>query len=81
MGCESHQLRVFFFPFTVPGHVILMIDMAKPFATSGCKSNLIASPHDKPAIPKSIVKPKDSGFNVDVVMVTLPLKEVGSPED
>ncbi|KAF8018924.1 hypothetical protein BT93_H3729 [Corymbia citriodora subsp. variegata] len=81
MSSESHQLRIFFFPFMAPGHMIPMIDLAKLFATRGCKSTLIATPHDEPTVWKSIAKTKDSGFDIDVVTVTLPLKEVGLPED
>ncbi|XP_030446445.2 scopoletin glucosyltransferase-like [Syzygium oleosum] len=81
MGSESHQLHIFFFPFMAPGHMIPMIDMAKLFAIRGCKSTLIATPHDEPTFSKSIAKPKDSGFDIDVITVTLPLKEVGLPED
>ncbi|KAI3413105.1 Glycosyltransferase [Psidium guajava] len=61
--------------------MIPMIDMAKMFAMRGCKSTLIATPHDEPTFVKSIAKPKDSGFDVGVVTVTLPLKEVGLPQD
>ncbi|KAF8012180.1 hypothetical protein BT93_I0343 [Corymbia citriodora subsp. variegata] len=81
MDSESHQLHIFFFPLMIPGHMIPMIDMAKLFAIRGCKSTLIAIPHDEPTILKSIAKPKDLGFNIDVVTVTLPLTEVGLPED
>ncbi|KAF7849611.1 hypothetical protein BT93_L0485 [Corymbia citriodora subsp. variegata] len=81
MGSESHQLHVLFFPFMASGHMIPMIDMAKLFAIRGCKSTLIATAHDEPTFLKSIAKTKDSGFNIDAVTVTLPLKEVGLPED
>ncbi|KAF8028065.1 hypothetical protein BT93_E0855 [Corymbia citriodora subsp. variegata] len=81
MGRESHQLHIFFFPFMAPGHMIPMIDMAKLFTIRGCKSTLIATPYDEPTILKSIAKTKDLGFDIDVVTVTLPLKEVGLPED
>ncbi|XP_030523151.2 scopoletin glucosyltransferase-like [Rhodamnia argentea] len=78
---ESHRLHIFFFPFLAPGHMIPMIDMAKMFAVRGCKSTLVATPHDEPTFLKSIAKPKDLGLDMDVVTVTLPLKEVGLPED
>ncbi|KAK3411737.1 hypothetical protein EUGRSUZ_I00497 [Eucalyptus grandis] len=78
---ESHQVHIFFFPFVASGHMIPMIDMAKLFAIRGCKSTLIATPHDKPTFLKSIAKTKDDGFDIDVITVTLPLKEVGLPED
>ncbi|KAK3412346.1 hypothetical protein EUGRSUZ_I01125 [Eucalyptus grandis] len=81
MGSESHQLHIFFFPFMAPGHMIPMIDMAKMFAMRGCKSTLIATPHDEPTFLRSIAKTKDSGFDINVVTVTLPLKDVGLPED
>ncbi|XP_010057244.2 scopoletin glucosyltransferase [Eucalyptus grandis] len=81
MGSESHQLHIFFFPFMAPGHMIPMIDMAKMFAMRGCKSTLIATPHDEPTFLRSIAKPKDLGFDINVVTVTLPLKDVGLPED
>ncbi|KAI6701351.1 hypothetical protein NL676_015675 [Syzygium grande] len=81
MGSESHQLHILFFPFMARGHMIPMIDMAKMFAIRGCKSTLIAMSNDEPTFLKSIEKPKDSGFEIDVVTVTLPLKEVGLPED
>ncbi|KAF8028063.1 hypothetical protein BT93_E0853 [Corymbia citriodora subsp. variegata] len=81
MGRESHQLHIFFFPFMAPGHMIPMIDMAKLFTIRGCKSTLIATPYDEPTFLKSIAKTKDLGFDIDVVTVTLPLKEVGLPED
>ncbi|XP_030519797.2 scopoletin glucosyltransferase-like [Rhodamnia argentea] len=81
MGSESHQLHILFFPFLAPGHMIPMIDMAKLFAIRGCKSTLVATPHDEPTFLKSIARPKDSGFDIDVVTVMLPLKEVGLPED
>ncbi|KAF8019214.1 hypothetical protein BT93_G0027 [Corymbia citriodora subsp. variegata] len=81
MGRESHQLHIFFFPFMAPGHTIPMIDMAKLFAMRGCKSTLLATPHDEPTFLKSIAKPQDSGFDIDVITVTLPLKDVGLPED
>ncbi|XP_010028418.2 scopoletin glucosyltransferase [Eucalyptus grandis] len=81
MGRESRQLHIFFFPFVAPGHMIPMIDMAKLFAMRGCKSTLIATPHDEPTFLKSIAKPRDSGFDIDVVTVSLPLKDVGLPED
>ncbi|XP_071722208.1 scopoletin glucosyltransferase-like [Rutidosis leptorrhynchoides] len=81
MDSESHQLHIFFFPFMAPGHMIPMIDMAKMFAMRGCKSTLIATPHDEPTFLRSIAKTKDSGFNINVVTVTLPLKDVGLPED
>ncbi|KAF7852196.1 hypothetical protein BT93_L5352 [Corymbia citriodora subsp. variegata] len=58
-----------------------MIDMAKLFAMRGCKSTLIASPHDEPTFLKSIAKPQDLGFDIDVITVALPLKDVGLPED
>jgi len=78
---ESHQVHIFFFPFMASGHSIPMIEMAKLFAIRGCKSTLIATPHDKPTFLKSITQTKDAGFDIDVVTVTLPLKEVGLPED
>ncbi|KAL3721742.1 hypothetical protein ACJRO7_034134 [Eucalyptus globulus] len=78
---ESHQVHIFFFPFMASGHMIPMIDMAKLFAIRGCKSTLIATPHDKPTFLKSIAKTKDDGFDIDVITATLPLKEVGLPED
>ncbi|KAK3411671.1 hypothetical protein EUGRSUZ_I00409 [Eucalyptus grandis] len=81
MSSASHQLHLFFFPFMAPGHMIPMIDMAKLFAMRGCKSTLIATPYDKSTFMKSIVKFKDLGFDINVVTVTLPLKEVGLPED
>ncbi|KAF7848571.1 hypothetical protein BT93_L1835 [Corymbia citriodora subsp. variegata] len=81
MASESHQLHILFFPYLARGHMIPMIDMAKMFARRGCKSTLIATPHDEPTFLKSIAKPKDLGFDINVVMVTLPLKEVGLPED
>ncbi|KAF8010633.1 hypothetical protein BT93_J1318 [Corymbia citriodora subsp. variegata] len=81
MGSERHQLHIFFFSFMAPGHTIPMIDLAKLFATRGCKSTLITTPHDEPTFLKSIAKTKDSGFNIDAVTITLPLKEVGLPED
>ncbi|KAL3722354.1 hypothetical protein ACJRO7_034690 [Eucalyptus globulus] len=81
MGSESHQLHIFFFPFMAPGHMIPMIDMAKMFAMRGCKSTLITTPHDEPTFLRSIAKTKDSGFDINVVTVTLPLKDVGLPED
>ncbi|XP_039164705.1 scopoletin glucosyltransferase [Eucalyptus grandis] len=81
MGSENDQLHIFFFPLMAPGHMIPMIDMAKLFAIRGCKSTLITTPHDEPTFLKSIAKTKDSGFDIDVVTVTLPLKEVGLPED
>ncbi|KAF8012117.1 hypothetical protein BT93_I0293 [Corymbia citriodora subsp. variegata] len=81
MGGASRRLHIFFFPFMAPGHMIPMIDMAKLFTMRGCKSTLIATPYDKPTFLKSIEKFKDSGLNIDVVNVTLPLKEVGLPED
>ncbi|XP_039157515.1 scopoletin glucosyltransferase-like [Eucalyptus grandis] len=78
---ESHQVHIFFFPFMASGHMIPMTEMAKLFAIRGCKSTLIATPHDKPTFLKSITKTKDAGFDIDVVTVTLPLKEVGLAED
>ncbi|KAL3721689.1 hypothetical protein ACJRO7_034085 [Eucalyptus globulus] len=81
MDSANHQLHLFFFPFIAPGHMIPMIDMAKVFAMRGCKSTLIATPHHKPSFMKSITKFKDLGFDIDVVTVMLPLKEVGLPED
>ncbi|KAF7846824.1 hypothetical protein BT93_L3695 [Corymbia citriodora subsp. variegata] len=81
MGRESHQLHIFFFPFMALGHTIPMIDMAKLFAMRGCKSTLLATPHDEPTFLKSIAKPQDSGFDIDVITLTLPLKDVGLPED
>ncbi|KAF8019211.1 hypothetical protein BT93_G0026 [Corymbia citriodora subsp. variegata] len=61
--------------------MIPMIDMAKLFAMRGCKSTLIATSHDEPTFLKSIAKSQDSGFDINVVTVTLPLKDVGLPED
>ncbi|KAF8034714.1 hypothetical protein BT93_C0890 [Corymbia citriodora subsp. variegata] len=81
MGSERHQLHIFFFPFMAPGHTIPMIDLAKLFATRGCKSTLITTPHDEPTFLKSIAKTKDSGFNINAVTMTMPLMEVGLPED
>ncbi|KAF7849608.1 hypothetical protein BT93_L0482 [Corymbia citriodora subsp. variegata] len=78
MGSESHQLHILFFPFMASGHMILMIDMAKLFAIRGCKSTLIATLHDKPTL-KSIAKTKDSGFDTDVVTVTLHPKDLELP--
>ncbi|KAI6699630.1 hypothetical protein NL676_013954 [Syzygium grande] len=56
---------------------------SKGYAEFGVGADVAASPpaFDKPTFLKSIVKFKDLGFDIDVVTVTLPLKEVDLPED
>ncbi|KAI4318410.1 hypothetical protein MLD38_032116 [Melastoma candidum] len=74
-------LHVFFFPFMASGHLIPISDMARLFSVRGCRSTLISTPANEPVLSRSIQTTRKSGHEIDVVIVNLPLQEVGlSPE-
>ncbi|KAI4374196.1 hypothetical protein MLD38_012215 [Melastoma candidum] len=74
-------LHVFFFPFMIPGHLIPISDMARLFSVRGCRSTLVSTPAIEPVLSRSIETTRKSGHEIDIVIVKLPLEEVGlSPE-
>ncbi|KAK8564274.1 hypothetical protein V6N13_005494 [Hibiscus sabdariffa] len=80
MTSQNRQLHVFFFPLMAHGHSIPIIDLAILFAGKGVKSTIVAPPSDARHISKVTEKPRNSGYEVDVLDIEFPIVEAGLPE-
>ncbi|XP_015892855.3 probable UDP-glucosyl transferase 73B6 [Ziziphus jujuba] len=74
------KLHIFFFPFMAHGHTIPTIDVAKLFASRGCRATIITTSANAPDIIKSIERSRQSGLDIGVLLIKFPSKEVGLPE-
>ncbi|XP_015892851.1 scopoletin glucosyltransferase-like [Ziziphus jujuba] len=74
------QPHIFFFPFMGHGHMIPTIEMAKLFASRGCRATIISTPANASNIIKSIERSRQLGLDIGVVLIKFPTKEVGLPE-
>ncbi|XP_048337507.2 probable UDP-glucosyl transferase 73B6 [Ziziphus jujuba] len=74
------QPHIFFFPFMAHGHMIPTIEMAKIFASRGCRATIISTPANAPNIVKSIERSRQLDLEIGVVLIKFPSKEVGLPE-
>ncbi|KAF3432014.1 hypothetical protein FNV43_RR26753 [Rhamnella rubrinervis] len=74
------QLHIFFFPYMAPGHIIPATEMAKLFASRGCKATIISTPANAPHIHKAIESSTNLGLEIGVLPIRFPTQEVGLPE-
>ncbi|KAH7518010.1 hypothetical protein FEM48_Zijuj09G0125300 [Ziziphus jujuba var. spinosa] len=74
------KLHIFFFPCMAHGHTIPTIDVAKLFASRGCRATIITTSANAPDIIKSIERSRQSGLDIGVLLIKFPSKEVGLPE-
>ncbi|GLT60420.1 hypothetical protein SLA2020_331870 [Shorea laevis] len=61
---KASLLHMFFLPFMAQGHMIPLVDIAKPFATRGMKSTIITTPLNAPLFSKTIERSKNSEMGV-----------------
>ncbi|KAI3921633.1 hypothetical protein MKW92_018832 [Papaver armeniacum] len=76
----KHQLHVFIFPATAPGHLIPMINIAKLFAARGVKTTIISTPLHAITLSKTINHDRLSGLDINIQIIPFPAVEVGLPE-
>nr|XP_048322285.1 scopoletin glucosyltransferase-like [Ziziphus jujuba var. spinosa] len=74
------QPHILFFPFMAHGHMIPTIEIAKIFASRGCRATIISTPVNAPNIVKSIERSRQLDLEIGVVLIKFPSKEVGLPE-
>ncbi|KAH7511314.1 hypothetical protein FEM48_ZijujUnG0025900 [Ziziphus jujuba var. spinosa] len=72
--------HILFFPFMAHGHMIPTIEIAKIFASRGCRATIISTPVNAPNIVKSIERSRQLDLEIGVVLIKFPSKEVGLPE-
>ncbi|KAH7511312.1 hypothetical protein FEM48_ZijujUnG0025700 [Ziziphus jujuba var. spinosa] len=72
--------HILFFPFMAHGHMIPTIEIAKIFASRGCRATIISTPANAPNIVKSIERSRQLDLEIGVVLIKFPSKEVGLPE-
>ncbi|VAH24547.1 unnamed protein product [Triticum turgidum subsp. durum] len=76
-GDEQPPLRMLFFPFLLPGHLIPMADMAALFAARGVRCTILTTPLQASTIRSIVDRANTSLGSVDVVVVPFP--DVGLP--
>ena len=76
----TNRIHIFIFPFMSRGHMIPALDLAKLFASRGCKTSIISTHANAPHFHKEIEKSVNSGLEIQVLLIKFPAKEVGLPE-
>ncbi|XP_020163501.1 probable UDP-glucosyl transferase 73B6 [Aegilops tauschii subsp. strangulata] len=76
-GDVQPPLRILFFPFLLPGHLIPMADMAALFAARGVRCTILTTPLQASTIRSIVDRANTSLGSVDVVVVPFP--DVGLP--
>ncbi|XP_044321418.1 UDP-glucose flavonoid 3-O-glucosyltransferase 7 [Triticum aestivum] len=76
-GDEQPPLRMLFFRFLLPGHLIPMADMAALFAARGVRCTILTTPLQASTIRSIVDRANTSLGSVDVVVVPFP--DVGLP--
>ncbi|KAF3435443.1 hypothetical protein FNV43_RR22532 [Rhamnella rubrinervis] len=74
---HDHQLHIFFFPFMAQGHIIPTTEMAKLFASRGCKSTIITTAYHANLLSKTI---QNSSQMINVLTFKFPSSENELPE-
>ncbi|KAF3435433.1 hypothetical protein FNV43_RR22522 [Rhamnella rubrinervis] len=74
------QLHIFFFPYMAHSHMMPAIEMAKLFASRGCKASIVSTPANAPHIHKAIESGTNLGLEIGVLSIRFPTQEVGLPE-
>ncbi|KAJ6816311.1 scopoletin glucosyltransferase-like [Iris pallida] len=72
---EAHTLRVVFFPFMAPGHMLPMLDMAKLFSARGVNCTVLTTPANAASVRSSL-----SRDSVEVLLVPFPFAAAGLPD-
>ena len=78
--CENEQLRVFFFPYFVAGHMIPMVDVARLFASHGVDVTIIATTANAAIFQKAIDRDSKAGNRIRTHVLPFPSAQVGLPE-
>ncbi|XP_038981538.1 scopoletin glucosyltransferase-like [Phoenix dactylifera] len=82
MGSATRDLHILFFPFSAPGHIIPIVDLAKLFASRGVKTSILTTPGNAPSIQLSIDQANDSStlrHPIALYLLPFPSAEAGLP--
>lgn len=80
MSSETSQLHIFFFPFMAHGHMIPTVDMAKLFASRGCKTTVILTPANAAFFTKAIERSRNLGSEIQILLLKFPVLDDKLPE-
>ncbi|XP_075655448.1 soyasapogenol B glucuronide galactosyltransferase-like [Castanea sativa] len=80
MNSRADQLKVFFLPFLVSGHMIPMVDLARLFAMHGVNVTIINTPANALLFQKAIDRDANSGHQIKTHILEFPSAQVGLPE-
>nr|XP_023883450.1 soyasapogenol B glucuronide galactosyltransferase-like [Quercus suber] len=80
MNSRADQLKVFFLPFPVSGHMIPMVDLARLFAMHGVNVTIITTPANALLFQKAIDRDANSGHQIKTHILEFPSAQVGLPE-
>ena len=78
--CETEQLRVFFLPFFIAGHMIPMVEVARLFATHGVDVTIVATTANAATFQKSIDRHAKAGHQIKTHVLPFPSAQVGLPD-
>nr|XP_043614388.1 UDP-glycosyltransferase 73E1-like [Erigeron canadensis] len=78
---HTHDLHFVMFPLMAQGHMIPMVDMARILAGRGVMVTVVTTPHIASRFKSVIARANEANLKIQLLELTLPLAEVGLPED
>uniref|UniRef100_A0A803NQA0 Glycosyltransferase n=1 Tax=Cannabis sativa TaxID=3483 RepID=A0A803NQA0_CANSA len=77
---ENKELRIFFLPYFIAGHMIPMVDIARLFAThGGADVTIITTAANAATFQNSIDRDKKAGQRIKTHLIPFPSSELGLP--
>lgn len=80
---EQQPLRILFFPFLAPGHLIPIADMAALFAARGVKCTILTTPVNAAVIRSAVDRANDASSGTEgalaIEITVVPFPNVGLP--